>query len=182
MEERGELVRRRDSWNDRGREDPHRSVDIRADKVPTSNILLALRQRADLSHVAVAPDDAARKRLFERMLTGEIRTHQTQGRLVTGDVHQSRTAYATPRRTRSATIARSSARPIQVSDCSLAFDAEPRTPSKVTEPALGRVYPAISRARDESASTTAPASGGAAPRGWASRRARASSPPDSRAQ
>jgi DEAD/DEAH box helicase domain-containing protein len=30
MEERGELVRRRDSWNDRGRDDPHRSVDIRA--------------------------------------------------------------------------------------------------------------------------------------------------------
>ena len=28
---------------------------------------------------------AARKRLFERMLTGEIRTHQTQGRFVTGD-------------------------------------------------------------------------------------------------
>ncbi len=30
MEERGELVRRKDSWNDRGRADPHRSVDIRA--------------------------------------------------------------------------------------------------------------------------------------------------------
>ncbi|MGZ5298569.1 MAG: DEAD/DEAH box helicase [Actinomycetota bacterium] len=30
MVERGELVRRRDTWNDRGRESPHRSVDIRA--------------------------------------------------------------------------------------------------------------------------------------------------------
>jgi DEAD/DEAH box helicase domain-containing protein len=30
MVERGELVRRRESWNDRGRESPHRSIDIRA--------------------------------------------------------------------------------------------------------------------------------------------------------
>ncbi len=30
MVERGELVRRKDTWNDRGRESPHRSVDIRA--------------------------------------------------------------------------------------------------------------------------------------------------------
>ncbi len=30
MTGRGELVRRRDSWHDRGRDDPHRSVDIRA--------------------------------------------------------------------------------------------------------------------------------------------------------
>ena len=30
MTEREELVRRKDTWNDRGRESPHRSVDIRA--------------------------------------------------------------------------------------------------------------------------------------------------------
>jgi PAS domain S-box-containing protein len=46
------------------------------------------RSEADLLRLTLAdtihPEEwAARKRLFERMLTGEIRTHQTQGRFVT---------------------------------------------------------------------------------------------------
>ena len=48
------------------------------------------RSEAQLLRMTLAetihPDEwAARKRLFERMLTGEIRTHQTQGRLLSGD-------------------------------------------------------------------------------------------------
>ena len=48
------------------------------------------RSEAELLELTLAdtihPEEwAARKRLFERMLTGEIRTHQTQGRFLTGD-------------------------------------------------------------------------------------------------
>ncbi len=39
--ERGELVRRRDAWHDRGREDPHRSVDIRAGAGRIYSIVIA---------------------------------------------------------------------------------------------------------------------------------------------
>jgi two-component system sensor histidine kinase/response regulator len=51
---------------------------------------LTARSEGDLLRGSLAdtihPEEwSARKRLFERMLTGEIRTHQTQGRILTGD-------------------------------------------------------------------------------------------------
>ena len=76
MTERGELVRRKDTWHDRGRTPPHREVDVRAGGGHVYSIVIA-----DTGELLGTADEG---RAFSTLHPGAVYLHMGEQYLVTG--------------------------------------------------------------------------------------------------